>query len=135
MEIHGTVPTMTLGGVALDTDLFWSDENQWTSRVGSEERTLDGSMVTQSYHLQMGRPITLVGEADSGWQSRATVEALKALAEVDQVYDLVMYGVTRKVRFRYSEAPVSFDPISRFIPTSGATEWWFVGTINLVEVQ
>lgn len=126
---------MQIGTVVLDHDMVWEDEHTWFPRVGKADRALDGTLVTQSYPLVGGRPITLSSGDDHGFQSRATVVALKALAEQNALHILTIYGTSKYVRFRYDEGPVEFTPVSLFMPDDEVTEFWYSGTIRLVETQ
>jgi len=93
-------------GIQLPAGLVWSDE--WTaSRVAqSVRRTLDGSVVVFYGQLQAGLPITLESEPDTGWLTRAQIEAIAMrAASPGGVYSLTLRGESRQVMFRHHEPP------------------------------
>jgi hypothetical protein len=123
---------MIIGGVTLDHDLTWDDEFDFTKGAGVAERTIFGTMVSQSFPLKGGQNMTLTGDQNHGWQKRSTVTALMALANtVGSTYAVTMPdNRVYTVEFRHEEAPsVSFKPIVRVSdPTS---DFWYYGEIKL----
>ena len=98
-----------LDGISLPAGLLWSDEFAASQVAQSVRHTLDGSVVVFYGQLQAGLPITLESEADSGWLTRAQVEALALrAASPGGVYLLQLRGQTWTVMFRHHEAP-AFD--------------------------
>jgi len=75
---------ITLGGLTLPGDLFWSDEFQWSPVRRSADYSLTGALIVQESTRLAGRPITL--EAQNGplgyvWLERAVVVNLQTLAD------------------------------------------------------
>lgn len=123
---------MKIGDVTLDNDLIWADEFKFTLGAGVAERTIYGGMIVQTYSKIGGRPMTLEGSADRGWQSRSTVLALQALAEFPgMVYTVELPDLrTFQVMFRNEEEPVlEFDQVTPASAPGG--DFWYYGTVKL----
>lgn len=125
---------ITVDTIVLDHDLDWVDEFNWHATVGSSARTIDdGVEVAQSYPLTIGRPMTLQGEANRGWQQRSTVQSLIALAEtVGLVFNINFKGTDYSVRFVHEASPaVSFAPVTAIDDPELHSDFWYTGTIKL----
>jgi hypothetical protein len=124
--------SITIGGIPLDNDMVWSDQYNWVAAVGSSARTIDeGAEVVQSYSIGGGRPMTLQGDANHGWQTQSTLNALWSLAEQPGVsYTLNYHGAEYTVRFVHeAPPPIAFVPVTHVTqPDSG---FWYTGTIKL----
>ena len=124
--------SITIGGVLLDKDMFWTDEYNWNETVGASGRTLEyGAEVVQSYQVSGGRPITLQGDANHGWQLKSTVDLLLNLSnQPAQTYTLDYHTHIYTVRFVHEEPPaVAFAPVT--VVTDPADDFWYTGTIKL----
>jgi 2-methylcitrate dehydratase PrpD len=106
------VITLTAGvtTITLPADMVWEDEHDWHPVEQQVDYTLTGAILVHTATKAAGRPITLVGEEDHSWVRRATVDALKALADItpdpitrDGIYQLTLRGVTRDVVFRHHD--------------------------------
>lgn len=71
----------TLGAVAIPEDVWWTDEFAWTPVAQATTRSLTGARIVQLGVKLKGRPITLASSDRGGWVTRATVLALRALAD------------------------------------------------------
>lgn len=124
---------MMIGSIELDNDLVWEDEFKFTQGTGVAENTIYGSLVVQTFRVSGYRPLTLSGSNNSGWQSRATVLALQALASDNPSAEhavLLPNGTTVTAMFRHEEAPVvEFQPIA--LATEPAADFWYYGTIKM----
>ena len=133
-----------LGSVTLDHDLDWIDEFAGSPVAGTGDHTIEGGYVTQRFSLKQGsnkpgRPITLAGANDHGWQQRSTVLALEALAEEEngQFQLTINAGETEErtfqVKFNHASPPAfKFDPVTWVSnPSPG---FWYFGILKLVEV-
>lgn len=123
---------ITLAGITLPGDLFWSDENSsW--KVGQARKTsLTGAPIFHVGTLQSGRPITLetTQEGDNwvAWVRRDALRALQALEENpdDEPYVLVLPADDTGTRefsvvFRRDEGPaIEARPIRFISPTVDA---------------
>ena len=82
-----------------------------------------------------GQAITLTGGDDTGWITRTTLLALKALASVPgATYTLNYEGAAYTVRFRNEDRPaVSAEPVVAR-PNAAGTDYYRNVTIKLMEV-
>jgi len=81
---------MTLDDIELPDDLLWVNEYQWQPVAQETERTLTGALLVQEQAKLYGREIELSGE-QSGWVTRATVDALKTMeAEPGKIMTLTL---------------------------------------------
>ncbi|MEO1752010.1 hypothetical protein [Thiofaba sp. EF100] len=95
-----------LDGIPLPPGLIWTDEFASNQVAQSVQRALDGSMVVFYGPLQAGLPITLESEPDSGWFTRAQIEALALrAASPGGIYTLTLRGQAYQVMFRHHDAP------------------------------
>jgi hypothetical protein len=125
---------ISIGGVALDDDLIWSDRYTSTHVEQHNKRTLGGRLVTYTGELLAGVPITLNAVSDQGWLTKAQVVALLAIANVPgATYALVFGAENYTVMFDNSNGPaVNMQPI---VPRSNDDDAdWFTGTIKLITV-
>lgn len=74
--------SITLDAIALPADLLWLDEYQWSSVSQQVDIMADGAVVVQADAQQTGRPITLAGGDNFGWMDRATLELVRAKANI-----------------------------------------------------
>ena len=129
--------TLTVGAttIALNADLFWSDENDWHPVEQTAERTITGAMVVSASARVAGRPITLQPEDDrSGATSYATLTQLRNWAAVPgQVMELTLRGVSRSVIFRHHDgAAVEARPWTHYSDVQ--TGDWYFATIRFMEI-
>lgn len=126
---------IVVGGVTLDNDMVWEDEYGQAAQKYDVSRALDGTEIIQVSEKPSGIPITLSGGDDFGWQSRATVIALKALevSNADATFTLQIYGNSYTVRFAQESPPaIAFAPVKLFQPETDAFEFWYTGTVKLM---
>ncbi len=101
---------ITLGGVTLP-DLTIDDEFAWTGVEAAVDRSVGGAPIVWEREIS-GRPVDLVGGDDTGWITRATLSALKALAAVPRAtYTLSYEGTDYTVRFRNEEIAIEATPV------------------------
>lgn len=77
---------ITLAGITLPGDLYWSDEfTAW--KVGQSIKTsLTGARIVQESALQAGRPITLESSQEGrNWVAVVTLDVLRALQGSESV--------------------------------------------------
>jgi hypothetical protein len=119
--------TLTLDTISLPAGLRWMDRDDWQPVRQTVRQTLDGTLAVYHAPSLAGRPITLASAADEGWMSRATLDAVQALATTPgAVYALTIGATTYDVLFRHQEAPaITAEPIlNRLAPV--ATDWFRV---------
>lgn len=66
----------------LPRDLIWVDELTWSKVTQKTERGIFGTLVIDAMARNGGQPITLQGDGNSAWISRATLRTLKAWSSV-----------------------------------------------------
>lgn len=124
----------TLEGIDLE-DLAWPDELSPYGLEAEVDVTLSGRPVIWERARQGGRPIDLVGGANAAWLPRATIAALRDLADTPAgTFDLIWSGVTYRVRFRNEDAPAVEAEAVRPGPNIPATMKYRNITIKLMEV-
>ena len=97
----------TLDGTINLAGLVWADELGWSGIVCEAAPAINGNLIVQQAPLSGGRPITLQGDAETGWLQRADLLALQALAAVpDASYTLSYNGSNHTVRFRHEDGEV-----------------------------
>lgn len=104
--------SITLGGVSLP-DAVVVDEFSTPGVVATATRTAGGGVNVQEFAIVSGEPLVLAGGEDFAWISRATLVALRALADVpNATYTLSYEGTSFSVRFANESPPaISATPI------------------------
>jgi hypothetical protein len=103
---------LTLDGLSLPPDLLWVDEFDWTPTEQNETRTLTGALVIETAQKLAGRPITLAGTRESGWATKAQVDAVFAKLSMTGVLVLILpNSETFNVKFRHKDKPIESKPI------------------------
>jgi hypothetical protein len=115
-------------------DLVWIDEYDWTAVAQSEGYTLTGALVVEAATKLKGRPITLQGSETHGWASRATVDALRALAVQPGLQMTFTHDDDRvfNVMFRQGETPLEARLVVDYMNPEAAD--WYALTLRLMEV-
>lgn len=72
--------TYGLDVIELPKDLIWVDELTWSAVAQKSERGIFGTLIIDAMARNGGRPITLQGDGNSAWISRATLRSLRAWA-------------------------------------------------------
>ena len=122
---------LTLGTLALP-ELIWRDEFTWSAVERSREYTLSGAQIIDVGVRLAGRPITLVGEADGGWISRADLLLLEALANQPTSVFTLTLADGRQFSVAFDADGLTADPVVAFSDPDGAT--WYVPVLKLIEV-
>lgn len=93
--------------IALDPDLLWSDENEWSPVRQTVDDGLTGAQIVQSAAVLSGRSITLEPEDDeSAWMPLSIVNQLRAWGAVPGlVLTLTIRGEAREVLCRHQDRP------------------------------
>lgn len=124
-----TLDTIDLPG------LVWADEFDWTGVVTEVAAGINGNLVVQEAALSGGRPVTLQGDAETGWLQRSDLVALQALSGVaDATYVLSYNGAQYTVRWRHEDAPViqAAPVVGR--ENAAATDYYHQITLKLITV-
>lgn len=136
---------ITLAGVTLPGDLYWSDEfTAW--KVGQARKTsLTGALILHVGALQAGRPITLETTQEGGaWVAPIRLDTLRALQALESDPDAGPFTLvlpehntgTRSmtVTFRRDEgAAIEARPIRFISPAVDAD--YFAITLRLIQVD
>lgn len=122
--------------VALNPDLFWSDEHNWAPVEQAVDRTITGALIVQSALRTAGRPITLEPEDDSSaWTTLATVNALRNWAAVPgKTLTLTLRGTARTVLFRHQDGGLEAKPIIQYRDGEELPSDFYLCTIRLMEI-
>lgn len=126
--------SITLDGVALSGSMLWPDRHQHSEVAQSTRRTLGGGLVVYTQQLFAGRPITLVAAEDTGWITKAMLDALETRAAVPGgAYVLNYHGFVVDVVFRHNDAPaVEFQPLQpKASPQAGD---YYTGSLKLLTI-
>lgn len=84
---------------------------------------------------QAGRPITLEGEQDRTWCTRAVVEQLRAWAATPGIVLLLtLRGVQRSVTFDHEKGALQGLPVLFYADGSIEASDWYVPTLRLLEI-
>jgi len=126
---------MIIDGITLDHDLYWEDEYQWQPVVTQADRCIDGGLVVQSRPQSAGRPLTLSGDNNRGWQKKSTVDLLKLSAVmINREFSVTINGVDFTVRWRTEDSPAcEFEIITPAYEPSA--DFWYYGTVKLITTQ
>lgn len=85
----------------LPRDLIWVDELTWSKVTQKTERGIFGTLVIDAMARNGGQPITLQGDGNSAWISRATLRTLKVWSGIP--------GLRMTLRILAEEFEVVFD--------------------------
>lgn len=120
--------------VTLHPDLLWADENSWNPVEQTAERTLTGGLIVSAALRDGGRPITLEPENDeSGWMTRATVEALRNWAAVPgKELTLTLRSVAYTVLFRHQDGGLDARPVVHYSDANSAD--YYLCVVRLMEI-
>jgi hypothetical protein len=123
----------TLGSTQIPRSLVWVDEFDWHAVEKSLDYSLTGALLVDVGARLAGRTITLQGQDDAGWISRATLQTLRAQAAVPgQSYTLTLAdGQVFTVQFAPGN-PIEAKPVAR--PELPADSHPYVATVRLIEV-
>lgn len=128
------MPTLTLGGVALDPSMIWTDRNQSKRVSQSVTPTLGGGAIVQAAPISTGLPITIASGQDQGLLQWPKVQQLEALADVaGAIYVLNFNGVEYSVMFRHDDAP-AFEAVPLLPRVEPLDTDYFRCTIKLITV-
>lgn len=127
--------SLTVGAttVALPDDLDWNDEFAWVAVQQAQEYTLTGSLVLESAAKQAGRPITLRGDLQRAWVTRAALLTLRAWADAaGTVMTLALRGDEYTVAWDHERGAITAAPICDYSdPAAGD---WYAVELRLIEL-
>ena len=122
--------------LALNPDLYWSDENTWHPVQQTADRTITGAHVIQAALMVKGRPITLEPiDDESAWMTLTQVTALRNWAAVPgKTMTLTLRGVERDVIFRHQDGGFEARPVIQYRDGHELTTDFYRCTIRLMEI-
>jgi len=121
--------------VTLPDALNWSDEYTWSPVQQSKTYTTTGALLIEEGVMQAGRPITLEGQIDATWCTRALVDTLRAwAATAGIVLTLTLRGVARSVTFDHEKGALQGLPVMFFADGSIDSADWYVPTLRFLEL-
>lgn len=122
-----------LAGIELSRGMLWVDEFNWSAVQKSVERGITGVQIIDAAARIEGRPITLQAVEDQGWISRATLLAVRALADAPGVQYPLQLADGREFTVQFAaDDPIAATPISR--PELPAETHPYVATLRLITV-
>lgn len=131
--------TTRLQTIELSDSLEWVDEMTWSPVSHHTEVTAGGSLLVEESAQLKGRPITLQSgsSGDNYWglATRATVEALRALADTTHINPLELEledGRIFNVRFRHDANGFEARPWKHIVPAE--PDDFYLITLRLFEV-
>lgn len=132
ITLHHTPGATT---VTLPDALNWADEYTWSPVEQTKTYTTTGALLIEESVKQAGRPITLEGNEDYTWCTRALVDQLHAWAATPGVnLDLTLRGVTRSVTFDHEKGALQGLPVIFFADGSIESTDLYVPTLRLLEL-
>ena len=126
--------SILIGSVTLPSDLFWTDEFDFSTIVAEKGRTITGALEVQQSTRALGRPITLESTEKTGWCTRQQILDLQTLVDaINTTYVLNLNGTLFNVRFDHEagalEAKALFE-VCRPVPVGH----YYLVTIRLYTV-
>lgn len=136
---------ITLAGITLPGDLFWSDEFSATLVGQARKYSLTGALIIQESVLQAGRSITLeTTQEGDAWVAPIRLDTLRLLQQLEADPDEAPFALvlpahntgtrTFNVAFRRGDgAPIEARPI-RFAAPAIDTDFFAI-TLRLIQVD
>lgn len=121
-----------LDGIALNPNLQWSDEFDWSPVEQGTEHSLTGALIVDEGVKAAGQPVTLQSGADFGEVSLSTLQALQALLTAGRVMSLNFHGRLMDVMWRHSDKAIEAKPVMEF-NAYGPDSLWFI-SLRLMRV-
>lgn len=122
-----------LNGVELPRGMLWVDEFNWSAVQKTVERGITGAQIIDAAARIEGRAITLQAVEDQGWIRRATLLAVRDLADAPGAQYLLQLADGREFTVQFAaDDPIAATPISR--PELPAATHPYVATLRLITV-
>lgn len=132
--------TLTANGatIALDDDLYWSDEYSWSPIQQSIDWAADGALMIDEFEKLAGRPITLQPPSpDAAWLPGVVLRQLQALAALPELeMSLTVRSTTFDVMFRRNDGPaIEAEPVEfQSDPVPGDIGDQYLVTLRFIEI-
>ncbi|MCC6560187.1 MAG: hypothetical protein IT478_02415 [Xanthomonadales bacterium] len=127
--------TLTLGAttVTLSDDFEFPEEFDWSLIQIKKTYSVTGALIIQTGTKQVGRSITLQGDDQHAWVSRADLATLRTLANTaGALLTLVFRTVTYSVMFDHEAGAIDAQPVADFDVPDPAD--WYVVTLRFFVV-
>ncbi len=122
-----------LAGIELPRGMLWVDEFNWSAVQKTIERGITGAQIIDAAARIEGRPITLQAVEDQGWIRRATLQAVRDLADAPDAHYPLKLADGREFTVQFAaDDPIAATPISR--PELPAATHPYVATLRLITV-
>ncbi len=122
-----------LDGITLNRSIQWVNRYTPTNTIKQKhQRTVSGDLVIFQKAHPLGEKITLSGQGDTRWFTKAMMDSIMAVVgNLNHQMTLDFHGENVTVMFDWSSGnPVSFTPIKSQEPYIGTD--WFQGEIKLI---
>lgn len=107
--------TFTTTTVPLSDDFEFVDQYSWNQLQMRKVYSVTGALIVQTGSKQTGRSITLRGDEEHAWVSRADLATLRTLAATPgAVLTLVHRGATYTVIFDNEAGAIESTPVADF---------------------
>ena len=123
-----------IGAVTLDYGMWWDGYDRSTGVASRAIRNIDGGIIVFEQANRVSTINITLSSRDNEWQKKATVDALKALADNSIGKDIVIVdsdGNTYTTRFRHEESggAVQFERLVDAMDFE-----WYAGKIYLARI-
>lgn len=123
----------TLGAIQIPRGMVWADEFNWSEVERQAEYSITGALLLDASVRQAGRTITLEGADDAGWITRATLQALYALAQDPNATHTLTLADARVFTVAFAPGTaITATPVAR--PELPPSHHPYVATVRLIEV-
>lgn len=120
--------------IPLDDALAWPNEFSWQKVDQRREYSVTGALLVESGARAFGRAITLQGDEQTGWITRAQLAQLRTLVSAPGiVMTLTFRGQSFSVMFDHEAGALDSTPVVDFDTQDAADKFFIV--LRFIEVQ
>lgn len=121
--------------VTLPDALNWVDEYAWSPVEQTKTYTTTGALLIEEGVKLAGRPVTLEGNVDRTWCTRALVGQLHAwAASAGMVFTLTLRGVAHSVTFDHEKGALQGLPVVFYADAFVDNTDFYVPTLRFLEL-
>ncbi len=125
--------TYTTTTVPLSDDFAFVEQYTWSQLAMRKAFSVSGALIVQTGLKQAGRPITLQGDEQHAWVTRAQLASLRTLADTPSItLTLDFRGETYSVIFDAEAGAIDAAPVADF-DTEDAADF-FIVTLRFLTV-
>lgn len=119
--------------VPLSDDFDFPEQYSWNALQMRKSYSVTGALIVQTGLKQTGRAITLRGDEQHAWVSRANLDTLRTLAATPgALLTLVFRGVTYSVIFDNDAGAIEATPVADFDNEDAAD--FFIVTLRFLVI-